>query len=235
VSKPTVLLDLDHGNATFTTTGDDFHVSGWNEWKVGTYTPRDSTLYLDIRISEHGKDDWFGMDDIAVRSEWELEMIKRLEIHEAMLTRARSVLTGNGYALSIGEVIGRKVRVPDFAAGWPHVQITRGDEERERFTLGRTKGVLSVDVGIFCKSDGVTDPGDQCEIALGELYKALQLGPNDTTNQGTVVHDWLGLSYVTNVFFKNIRPEELTDETARDVRLLVVTIEVLYVFDNRNP
>lgn len=154
------------------------------------------------------------------------EMSKRREIREALVARAGSVLIGNGYALSIGEAVTGPMRVPGSVNGWPHVQVRHGEEIKtvDAFT---TKSVgASFRIGVFCRKSETTNPDDQCEDACAEIEKALELFENG---------QWLGLSYIENVFVAEIDPEELSPEVGSDVRLWVMTVDVTYNHDRRDP
>jgi hypothetical protein len=154
------------------------------------------------------------------------EMSKRREIREAMVARVGTVLVSNGYALSIGEAVTGPMRVPTSVQAWPHVQIRHGEEIKvvDAFT---TKNVgAQFRIGVFCKKSETTNPDDECEDGCAEIEKALELFEDG---------QWLGLGYIENVFVSGIDPEELPPEVGSDVRLWVMTVDVTYNHDRRDP
>jgi hypothetical protein len=154
------------------------------------------------------------------------EMSKRREIRERIVARCGTVLVGNGYALSIGEAVTGPLLVPGSVNAWPHVQVRHGEEIKvvDAFT---TKNVgAQFRVGMFCRKSETTNPDDQCEDGCAEIEKALELFENG---------QWLGLPYIENVFVSGIDPEELPPEVGNDVRLWVMTVDVTYNHDRRDP
>jgi hypothetical protein len=204
--------------------------SGWHLWEPGSYTPQAASVDVTFQSliptgpgSGLGTSGYWLVDDVSFESD---AMSKRRDIREALVAAIGTVTTGNGYSLTLGEVTTGTVRVPDGVEGWPHVQVRHGEEVKQLGALQRKASSVTFLVGVFCKADGSTEPDDQCDDACGEIEKAVE-----SFSGG----QFLSLGYVQNVFVNAIDPEELPPELHRDTRLWVMTIQVDYTHDRRDP
>jgi hypothetical protein len=202
---------------------------GWHRVVIGSFVSDvgvdPDVLLFNLKPTGHiYADGRWVIDDIEVVEDE--DMTKRREIREALFARIGTVSTANGYTVDLGEVVMGPTRIPDGVGAWPHVSLRHGEEAKTISTLGRKSSVLTFYAGVACKRTDTADPDDQADDACGEIEKAVELFANGA---------WLGLGYVQNVFVVGIDPEELTPEVARDMAAWVMTIEVTYVHNRRQP
>jgi hypothetical protein len=158
-------------------------------------------------------------------------MGKRRDIRAALVASMQTVSVANGYALTVGEVIVGPVRIPDGIQAYPHVSVLRGEEVKALQAFGRKQCVLTFFVGVACKRSETTDPEEECDDVCAELERAIERSPIDPGGNGK----WLNLSYVTNVFVSNIDPLDTSPEIAPELATSIMTVDVTYNHDRRNP
>ena len=231
----------------------DFHkadlpAGDWQPFTVGTFidavSPGPGPVSLIFSVSafadfgfDNVKGRWL-VDDIEFTSAEEQEdMSKRRPIREAIVTRVKTVTTANGYSLTLDPAA--VVKGPsnlDKISSFPHISITHGDFVTVPMTLGgRSKTTMTTRIGIACKRSDVADADDQCDDVYGELANALCVGPRDPDANGTHKAPWLGLSYITDVNVVEGDSLDLTPEVARDLAVLVLSVEVAYEHARRQP
>lgn len=158
------------------------------------------------------------------------EMSKQRELRASVVAKVGSVLTGNGYALSIAETVDVLSRIPDAVEAFPHVAVIYGEVNKELGTLtamGRKRCVCTFQLDVYCRQSETTNSAEQCEDACGEIESALE------------EHDgsrWVGFPlYVQNVFVHHIQPSELPNEVSRDIRRWSMLVDITYNHERRNP
>lgn len=159
------------------------------------------------------------------------EMSKRREIREKIVERVGAVLTGNGYALSIGEAVTGPVPSPGAINFWPHVGVHYGVESKEVDAFGTKQSTAMFELFVLCRKTEGIEPDDQCDDACGEIEKALEISRDDDGNTVAM----LGLSYVTDVFVADISPTELPKTISLDIRCWRMDVAVTYTHDRRDP
>jgi hypothetical protein len=161
----------------------------------------------------------------------ESEMGKSLEIVDAVLARLGTVKVANAYPASIGEVVFGTVRVPDEAKAWPHVQLVLTAESKTLRTLGRKTVTLMLQIGVFCRAEETSDPQREVHLVKDSIEMALEIGPGDAGANG----QWLGLGYVSNVFYHEGELDTSPPEVKRGVELWAMAVEITFTHDRGDP